>query len=53
LYPKVSKGGFVIIDDYALEGCRVAVKQYFESIKKPMPNMINVDGHGVHYFIKK
>jgi O-methyltransferase len=52
LYPLVSKGGFVIIDDYALEGCRVAVRQYFESIKKPLPEMINVDGHGVHYFIK-
>jgi hypothetical protein len=53
LYPLVSKDGFVVIDDYALEGCRVAVKQYFDSIKKPLPEMINVDGHGVHYFIKK
>lgn len=53
LYPKVSKGGVVIIDDYALEGCRVAVKQYFESINEPLPEMINVDGNGVHYFKKK
>ncbi len=52
LYPKVSEGGVIIIDDYALEGCRVAVKQYFESIKKPLPEMINVDGNGVHYFKK-
>ena len=53
LYPKVVKGGIVIIDDYALEGCRVAVSQYFESIKKTLPEMTNVDGFGVHYFIKK
>jgi O-methyltransferase len=53
LYPKVVKNGIVIIDDYALEGCRVAVKQYFESIKKALPEMINVDGNGVHYFKKK
>jgi hypothetical protein len=53
LYPLVSKNGYVVIDDYALEGCRVAVKQYFDSIKKPLPDMINVDGHGVHYFVKK
>jgi len=53
LYPKVVKNGIVIIDDYALEGCRVAVKQYFESIKKSLSEMINVDGNGVHYFKKK
>lgn len=28
LYPKLSKGGFCIIDDYALEGCRKAVDDY-------------------------
>lgn len=28
LYPKVSPGGFVIIDDYCLESCRVAVTDY-------------------------
>jgi O-methyltransferase/8-demethyl-8-(2,3-dimethoxy-alpha-L-rhamnosyl)tetracenomycin-C 4'-O-methyltransferase len=25
LYPKLSVGGFAIIDDYALNGCRAAV----------------------------
>jgi O-methyltransferase len=30
LYPKVVKGGFVIIDDWALGGCRKAVVEYFE-----------------------
>lgn len=28
LYPKLSKGGFCIIDDYALKGCRQAVDDY-------------------------
>jgi hypothetical protein len=28
LYPKLSKGGFVIIDDYALERCKAAVDDY-------------------------
>ena len=28
LYPSLSLGGFVIIDDYALEGCRAAVDHY-------------------------
>ncbi|MER6468869.1 TylF/MycF/NovP-related O-methyltransferase [Streptomyces collinus] len=28
LYPKLSPGGFVIIDDYNMEGCRTAVHEY-------------------------
>lgn len=28
LYPKLSSGGFVIVDDYALDGCRQAVHDY-------------------------
>ncbi|MGZ5176570.1 MAG: TylF/MycF/NovP-related O-methyltransferase, partial [Burkholderiales bacterium] len=28
LYPKLSSGGFCIIDDYALPGCRQAVDEY-------------------------
>jgi hypothetical protein len=28
LYPKVSRGGFVIVDDWSLEGCRTAVLEY-------------------------
>lgn len=35
LYPKVALGGFVIIDDYALKGCRNAVHEY-------------LDKHGLH-----
>jgi hypothetical protein len=53
LYPKVVTGGAVIVDDYALTGCRLAVEHYFESIKQDVPEMICVDGNMVHYFIKK
>jgi O-methyltransferase len=28
LYPKLSDGGYCVIDDYALEGCRKAVEDY-------------------------
>jgi O-methyltransferase len=28
LYPKLSSGGFVIVDDYSLPGCRQAVDEY-------------------------
>ena len=41
LYPKVTKGGFVIIDDYEnLDGCRKAVHEYLEK-------------HNLHPTIKK
>lgn len=33
LYPKVIKGGLVIIDDYALPGCRLAVHDYLKETK--------------------
>jgi len=54
LYPKVSKGGIVIIDDYALDGCRIAVHQYFDSIKEELPEITAVQGGGgVTFFYKK
>lgn len=31
LYPKVITGGFVIIDDWSLGGCRKAVTEYFQN----------------------
>ena len=49
LYPKVSSGGIVIIDDYALEGAKKAVHDYFND---DVPEMKLIDG-GVVYFIKK
>jgi len=47
LYPSVSIGGVVIIDDYGLEGCRKAVHEYFGD------NMPEIIGQGVVYFYKK
>jgi O-methyltransferase len=49
LYPKVSDGGFVIIDDYgAVPGCRQAVDEYrvSESISEPL---IKIDWAGVYW----
>lgn len=54
LYPKVSEGGVVIIDDYALDGCKLAVQHYFEKIGNKYPDMIEVNGGGgVVFFYKK
>lgn len=36
LYPKVIEGGLIIIDDWALPGCKQAVLDYFNSIDKPL-----------------
>lgn len=38
LYPKLSPGGFCIVDDYALEGCRKAIDDYRSrhGIKEPI-----------------
>lgn len=46
LYPKLSSGGFLIIDDYyALDNCRKAVDDYFE--KEGIPFEINrIDDSG-------
>ena len=46
LYPMVVKGGIVIIDDYALSGCKKAVHKYFG---ENMPDLI---GEDVVYFYK-
>jgi hypothetical protein len=42
-------GGVVIVDDYGLDGCRLAIEDYFSGYK--YPDMILVDGH-VYYFVK-
>ena len=33
LYPKLSSGGYVIVDDYALNNCRQAVDDYRENLR--------------------
>lgn len=51
LYPKLSNGGFCIIDDYALKGCRKAVEDY--RIKHQINDkMERIDWTG-HYWRKQ
>jgi O-methyltransferase len=46
-YKKVVKGGYVIIDDWNLEGCRTACYEYFGKDFKP-----ELTNRGVAYFVK-
>jgi hypothetical protein len=49
LYDRVSKGGYIIIDDYyAFASCRQAVTE-FCSARKIMPRLINIDWTGVYW----
>lgn len=51
-YPKVVTGGVIIVDDYALSGCRKAVKDYFSDKEFPK-NIVSVAGSGgVVYWFK-
>jgi O-methyltransferase len=48
LYPKLSRGGFAIVDDYALPPCRAAVEDYRREhgiAEKP----IDIDGTAVYW----
>lgn len=48
LYPKLSPGGFCLVDDYALDGCRAAVDDYRSQhgIAEPV---VAVDATGVFW----
>ncbi len=48
LYPKLSSGGYVIVDDYALEGCRIAVHD-FRSDHDINDEIIDIDGIGAYW----
>ena len=50
LYPKLSSGGYVIVDDYALNNCRQAVDDYREKFKIKT-KMVQIDWTG--WFWKK
>lgn len=52
LHPLMTKGGFVVIDDYALTGCRKAVDEYHAKMKIN-PEIITIEGGGgpVYYGI--
>lgn len=51
LYPLVSSGGVVIIDDWALLGARTACNEYFDSIDFK-PNYQKIDNSEPVFFIK-
>ena len=49
LYPKLSSGGFVIIDDYhSVNGCKMAVADYRKS-KKITDPILDIDQGGVYW----
>jgi hypothetical protein len=48
LYPKLSPGGYVIIDDYLISACREAVHD-FRAEHGIRAEMIDIDGAGVHW----
>lgn len=48
LYPKLSDGGFCIVDDYALKGCREAVDDFRRDHQIPVP-LTHVDWTGVFW----
>ena len=53
LYPKVSKSGFVIVDDYhAVPGCKKAVHDYLESENHTV-QIQEIDGTGVFWRVAK
>lgn len=45
LYPRVSKGGWIIVDDYALTGCKKAVHEYLDKMNL-RPSILTVEGGG-------
>lgn len=49
LYDKVSKGGYVIVDDYhVVQGCKQAVHDFFQA-RGIQPELIEIDGVGVYW----
>ena len=48
LYPKLSVGGFVIVDDYCYESCRQAVQDYCAA-QAIQPEIRDIDGLGVFW----
>jgi O-methyltransferase len=52
LYHKVSRGGFVIVDDYGyLEGCRTAIRDFRANAKITAP-LLPIDGMGVWWRVE-
>lgn len=50
LYPKIVKGGYIVIDDYALPGCKKAVDQYLAKHDLQPQIRAVIDGSGPVYW---
>ena len=48
LYPKVSVGGYLIVDDYHLDNCRAAITDY-RSHHGITDELVDIDGSGVYW----
>ena len=49
LYPKLSKGGYIIVDDYsAVEGCKLAIHDYRDKYNIT-ETITDIDGTGVYW----
>jgi hypothetical protein len=48
LYPRLSIGGFVIVDDYILKGCRAAICDY-RAAQGITDQMIEIDDTAVYW----
>ena len=48
LYDKLSPGGFIIIDDYALSGCYKAVTD-FRALRDVREQLVDIDGMGSYW----
>lgn len=53
LFPKLQSGGILIIDDWALLGCRKACDEYFGDYSKALLPMHSVSKSTPVYFVKK
>jgi hypothetical protein len=51
LFDKVVEGGVVVIDDWALDGCQTACKEFFK-FKNIEPEIKDVNNSTVKYFKK-
>lgn len=48
LYPKLSNGGYLIVDDYALPACRAAIDDYRKE-QGILEEVIDIDGVGAYW----
>jgi len=48
LYPKLSKGGYIIVDDYCIPSCRKAISD-FRAKHSISEEIIDIDGTGIYW----